>query len=274
MNQLSIRPQTAARILKFLALNGPANRYAIRKSKETAAQPTILAAIKNLDKQGLIQGSTERSTRSGKISKHYDLTLIGLVYLVSHIEGFTNKKDRNEFFKCLAVKYRALIPGVFELWSASQEVGKGDEAVQRLFLLCRSLWTMHEDGFQDSEIENIALENAAELFLDPFLIHRQFMQYGEVVGLISEGTESGWMDAVNKNEVLKDAMVSTVLTGVERSVRRANSALHQLSVAEIAVEAKGQVQLLQTEIEEFRLAIRMLQDASGLKVVTAKDEKA
>jgi DNA-binding PadR family transcriptional regulator len=259
MKNLRVRPTTAARILKFLASHGPANRYSIRESGETVAQPTILAAIKQLEKEGLIKGSKQKSSRTGKTSKHFDLTLNGLLYLVSHIwDSGLPIESRDIFLRNLAKKYRDLIPGIFDLWPAFGNMAAEGMAFTRLFFFCKSLWRAQtEDCMRAVDAELIAKNHAADFFADPLVFHQVDMQQAQMTTLFSEGLNvgGGWISLVQKNERLRSATIHSLISRIDLDVRKANDVLSMLSAEQLQVstaEVSPEIQSLGQRVDEIK----------------------
>jgi len=270
-------PEYDIAVLRWLAEEGPINKYRVSEALSRrlhVSMNTILYAVLDVEKRGLIRIDHSKPARGlSGFSNYYDLSLAGLLYLISHIRdlGLTGDTDRNNLFRHLAVKYHSLIPGVFDLWHACLEAGGEDEAIQRLFLFCKSLWLAIERGMDDVGAEAIAKENSAEFFLDPFLIRQAFFQDIEMMALQFKGIDESWIEIVRKNERLRKRTAAAIVSEVERFVSRANSVLKALPANEIAVEDPNRLRVLQTEIEELSFAVRMLEDASALKFVHGRE---
>lgn len=140
-------------ILRYLGEHGPANKYRIRKESGTGSQPTVLAAVDELESIGEIKSQrTITHARGGRVSKIYDLTLWGLADLTSWSTHPTNPtgEDDRDLLDHLAKKYRELMPDLFDqLWPALREVGANRYSALGGF--CGELLRVHKQGKLDSE---------------------------------------------------------------------------------------------------------------------------
>jgi hypothetical protein len=123
----------------MLGIYGPLNPYKTwtRLLKdETATQPTIRADLEELFKEGLVRNvDTDRKARGGRPSKHYELSLPGLMTVIGNLK---DNKSGHRFLNDLAKKYRGLMPSVFDVWPAILEGAIGDVAFRRLQEICIS----------------------------------------------------------------------------------------------------------------------------------------
>jgi predicted ArsR family transcriptional regulator len=121
----------------MLAMDGPLNPYktwAKLIKEELATQPTIRGDLEELLKLGLVKNvDTDRKARGGRPSKHYELSLRGLMAVIAKLDD----NDRgHKFLDHLAKKYRGLMSSVFDLWPTILEAGVGDIAFRRLQEIC------------------------------------------------------------------------------------------------------------------------------------------
>ena len=122
-------------ILKLIATQGPLNKYNIwlkLQSKKLGTEPTILAAIEELEQIGFVQPArTDTEARGGRPSKWYDLTLAGVLWLMRGI-AFLEPEKLESSVTYLAEKYDALLPEIFHHWQNYKAQNVEDMALEAL----------------------------------------------------------------------------------------------------------------------------------------------
>jgi DNA-binding PadR family transcriptional regulator len=145
------------KILHYLGEHGPANKYRIRKESGAGSQPTVLAAVDELEKSSEIEShKTITHARGGQPSKLYDLTLYGLAELISNLTSknpIGNVRENIGLLDRLARKYRDLMPDLFDqLWPALREVGAHRDS--ELGMFCGLLSSMYRRGLNKKGVTN------------------------------------------------------------------------------------------------------------------------
>jgi hypothetical protein len=76
---------------------------------------------------GLNVVDSDQKSRSGRVSKFYDVTLFGLLFVIGSPDVIKNFQ-----FRLLVSRYRDLLPDIFDRWSIFMEEGIEDLAILRL----------------------------------------------------------------------------------------------------------------------------------------------
>jgi DNA-binding PadR family transcriptional regulator len=206
------------KILEYLARQGPANAYAIRTKSDAGTQPTILTAVRELEKEGLIlMVERNRKARGGKPSRYYELSKWGLVTLIAR---YDQKPPLN--FQHLAQKYLELYPQVLSLWPAIIRAGIEDLAKKKLQSSFRKLhdhlsyvWSldpneitedMHEAFIEHEDYLDYLLESYTDDFLDPWL------RAGEDKNMTAYYR---WIRGIKQEATLREVTVDSIQRKVE-----------------------------------------------------------
>jgi hypothetical protein len=128
-------------ILRLLAEKGPLNKYNIIKHlpAKFGSRPIILEEVESLEKRHLIQVHHVNSHARGTegVSKYYDLTLTGLVWVIGGLAGRRDRRQLDRF----AEKYRDLKEEdarltILDLWPNIKAAGIADEVARAVASDC------------------------------------------------------------------------------------------------------------------------------------------
>lgn len=230
------------------------------------SEPTVLYAVREHEAIGaIIAVKTDRNARGPKgESKYYDLTQRGVASLILHLDQI-HKLDRSITY--LTQKYRALLPDIFVLWPAIHGAGLESVAMERLTKYCKTLLELTEPWLMKGLLingEHATLAMAAQFVADDFWDPSS-------VGDVSDREQ--WIEGLCRDDDLRKAAVSVILKGIQRELTHRNEALSRLSYPQLEVATADELERLREQVEKLRLAIRALQDFSGLKVIGEVDVK-
>ena len=178
-------------------------------------------------------------------SSYYDLDYSGLIRLIGELDP----EQSSSMFDHLAEKYRTFIPSIFDMWPILNKNELGKFARQRLRALARE-----HLGY---------IKETADDFWDP-----DWFDW-------SEGTHGGgdnWVKMLRKDEVLRRTAAEVILRHTASDIYLRSGYLKALTGTELVVGTHEEHDRLTEEIEDLRLAVRMLQDASGLRVKMGERE--
>lgn len=112
-----------SQVLFFIAENGPANIYQIKRKLNLPSYSTAHGSIKALEKEGLIQMQQEKQTEKGVHAKVYELNFFGLVYSLLYEDSWTNLEK-------IVNKWEAIAPFSLKQYSYFVRCGLKREALQ------------------------------------------------------------------------------------------------------------------------------------------------
>jgi hypothetical protein len=130
------------------------NKYEICRTldPELGTEPTILAAVSDLDEAGLIYARyVDEHARGGSPSRHYDLTLQGFQELVGGIGDLGWKKigfRKGARFSMLARRYRDTLPEILGLWERFEREGVAGLIQNSMFAVCQTNSEEFDDGIR------------------------------------------------------------------------------------------------------------------------------
>jgi hypothetical protein len=108
------RTYRVARILAYLALKGPRNRYRIQRDTHAGSQPTVLELVDLLEQSNLIKvKGSDRQPRGGKISPRYVITAEGIFLLLSILARVSIAGIELDF-EALAKMHPRAFPEIFD----------------------------------------------------------------------------------------------------------------------------------------------------------------
>jgi len=241
-NSRSERKRT---ILRYLVEEGPANKYRICKHfvPQSGSEPTYLTAIDEMEEEGLIKpSSVKEKAQGGRPSKHYDLSLRGLVALMGGVLG--GAKTSSHIVTQLAQKtrYHDLIPDLFDLWPSIVRTGIEQLAFERLEEAC----CLHFYNVWDDS----AVPDGDELgdFIKDFLL----FPFG------GQDKRKQWMESLSKNDVLRYAVVRMNINSARQNIEKLTADLNLMPTKQIEVtpELRSEIKDLGRELQRFADAAR------------------
>jgi DNA-binding PadR family transcriptional regulator len=235
-------------ILRLIAEEGNLNKYRIcrRLVPTYGSEPTILNSIRSLKEIGAIGVvDVNRHARGGYESEYYELSPLGVAKIIGWLE---DKKEDYELLDRIANKYARMIPSVFDVWSAFAEAGLLSQLRPRLALHCylfevflerirrREITVKSEEGREAAarfikEWEETFKTDALDfvLTLVPGYIDRRDT-FSYLMEPIDAHTKK-WVEAVRRNNILREAMIRAVSEGrseAERHIGEADTLIEWL----------------------------------------------
>jgi hypothetical protein len=217
--------------LFVLAKEGPLNPYKtwLRLVKEDlATQPTIRTDLEEMSKKEIVRVvDTDEKARGGEPSHRYELTLKGIVTLISDYDLLGDKADdANQFASHVAKKYRGLLPHDFVSGSDVEYMGLGlildmwsdfiREKVdvwawRRLQVACRLVGT----GPHVRDYQTVG----ASFFMDIADILTRFTHAS------TPPEHDAWMQAASGSEVIRQALVNETVIDLVHKMTAASALL-------------------------------------------------
>jgi DNA-binding PadR family transcriptional regulator len=269
------------KILLLIATKGPLNKYRVCEYlvPKHGSEPTILYSIKDLEQDGQLGvAKTDRNARgpAGR-SDYYDLTVRGLANLITLLE----KEELDRTIDHLATKYAPLLPGIFDVWPTIKQVGVQDIAQRQLRRRCENLFELSNPKLMTGL--SIRGKHTDIATLTQSMVH-DFWETGTIHDV---EVERKWLQGLSKNDTLRQTVIRETIRRANEEVSARNWILQQLSHPELKVKRSDEIEAMQqktvtqhAEIEELRQAVetlsfhvRMLSDASGLRITTTRRNK-
>jgi hypothetical protein len=243
-------------------MHGPANKRQIEtRIKPRIDHPTIHKIVLDLIDRKMVELDHHEKSQSVKFYRPAKHGVLSLIWDEAYLG------DQDELVRQLAKKYTDMFE-VFRLWPAIIEAGLEQMALEVLSLACQRVLGNAMD-YSQSPPKPVEPHDPTSTFLDPFRL-------GTFVGTIQ--TRELWLKAVSQNLTLREATARVLRQKTIRDLQAVNEVLEYLAEEKLKVGATiDEVQEQGEVIQELRLAVRMLQDASGLKVTFSKksgDQKA
>jgi len=230
------------------------------EGKGFGSEPTILYAIKDLQKWGMVKRIKTTKVRPGKhLFSYYALTPLGVEDLIS--SGVV--RTGSVHFKTagfLLRKYRDLLPyatNIADLWPLFSEAKVEDIAIRRLAIFIEyfhgeqlwnhvrgatgpvlsgehEMWNWIGDQLRKKGVEysvQCTADDDVEEFLDPFSTH-----YRVDTSFRNANDElERWNAAIANNEVLQTIAVRSTLKKAWKAMRSNNDVLRELSVKSVTL---------------------------------------
>lgn len=227
------------RILMLLTQKGPLNKYHICKELMPAhgTEPTILQAVSDLERQKLIDViHVDEDARGSKPSKHYDLSLQGLL---AFMEGVLRGPNASSRMRHLAEKYHNLLPGLFDLWPSIVQTGIEE-------LACRKLEAVHSVAFLDIWDYPEMVPDSDELaeYVEDFLLG----------SYLEQDVHKQWMELLGKDKVLRYAVNIAALNRTARLVQELTRSLQLMPYEEIELTPEARLMFIGLDAQLQTLA--------------------
>jgi predicted transcriptional regulator len=177
------RAATIGKILIYLVEEGPANKYDIKENARAGSQPTVLSTVDFLHDLGFISAKRLKKKSTGKQSDCYDLTIDGLMLLLSVVRYVGRKalgtKGKRFRVSYLAERQLKLLPRIFGLWNKFEAAGVADLAERHLLdIACREIdpvdlsWREFAGAWRASEKPHCRADRIEESFFSLGLARR------------------------------------------------------------------------------------------------------
>ena len=255
-------------------MKGPCNKRQIERNIRPAIdKPTIYKAIKYLEKERRYLRVVKR--RNGGMVKYFDLTSRGVVTVISELDPLKSTSMLDH----IADKYRSIMPGIFDVWHLLKQQGLGELARERLRAFAKEKISIFQEleeyiGVGEKESSHYSQPLADDQFWDPFWTPWEpRVTLGDALNVrVRKLDEFGkkqtkWMEGIAGLDIPRERSIRHLMGQTQLFVSRANHALKSLGASQVQVNTAEETERLDTEIQNLRLAVRMLQDASGLKFV-------
>jgi hypothetical protein len=215
---------TIVKILQYLAEHGPATRYQIRVNAAAGSQPTILSAVKDLQiRKALVAKSNKSKTGRGpRPRQYYDLSLYGLILLMSKLSP---REDHRSLLRHVAIKYRYMIPNVFEVWELLTEAKVDDLATNLVLGACSYVVEMLEDVKVVTLGRVLPFDEAIKYFASMTMDTQAFLDPDHVFGRVADSAR--WRNALSMQRRLRLLTQDNLRTKAEHFVEKMGQDLKQ-----------------------------------------------
>jgi hypothetical protein len=214
--------ESKAAILKYVAEYAPKhtsdprhpNRYLIKQHAHAGSQPTVLAAVDELEEEDSIKPvDIDKDARGLKPSKHYRLSLRGLL---QYLSSFKKAPDPDRAVDAALTKHPDLLPSIFEIWPSFNKVKP--LRAKRLIQVSEHALSI-ENRQAGTGVERWTSEDFLINFMIPFRMQVLWpLHMLETTALPVLDLE--WFHSLSEHEDLKKLMLSWTEKMVKRQINR------------------------------------------------------
>ena len=270
------------RILNLVAQTDQLNQNQLwkrlDKENEFGSEPTIIYAIKDLEKWGMLRlVKTTKVVRGGKTFNYYELTRHGLENLIA--TGYKTRTITDTTIDILADKYKSradMLPSILPLWKAFKQSGVLEKTASRRL----AMFLAHFHGeqleqyvrdpnlppyygqhgmkhflrgssmkFSEGPQYDCTPDDDVEVFLNPISPLYRLVESRQEV--------AEWVKAIQQNESLQRIFVRSVLRQAQKIMHENNAGLDLLPVEKVKlgddssklyVELMAEVDILRRKI--------------------------
>jgi hypothetical protein len=251
--------EAKTKILNYLARYSPSkssdpqgpNKYVIKTHAKAGSQPTILAAVDDLEKEGLIGPSyLDEKARGQKPSKHYNLKLRGLLRYLSDMR---DSPDLDRAVGTALKNHSNLLPAISDVWPRLDRVKplRAKKLIDELGYALKESQTSLERWSSEDFLRDFMIPFRREVFWSS---HTRDFESVPILDL-------QWFHSLSEHEDLKKLMLSYTEKMVKRQIRKGNEIIKMFnlwSAAQSHVSAEDKV-LLHSAMELFLENIRKLE---------------
>jgi hypothetical protein len=221
------------------------------KKEKLASEPTILYAIRDLQKWGMVDViKTKRVVPGGKYFKYYKLTRTGIENLIT-AGVIRTKSVEPTTIKLLLFKYREQLPyadGILDLWPVFIEKKVEDVAERRLASFITGMYGeqlyyyargIERAGWEPPNVGALAMTNmlihgiyssSADDDIETFVDPSSSFVANETFSANTNNDKEKWSQVVDTNEKFQKILIRATLKNAHRLIQKSNEALELLAV--------------------------------------------
>ncbi len=261
------------KILEYLAKHGPAYRNQIYDEVDIGSRPNIIKTFKELISIGAIQCeskpiltrkdtastvsgmeiSTGFNKRGRKPREYYNLTLYGVVQLLSSLSDWSISKNHQKLVSMLVTKHDSLLPTVSQCWKWFIDTDMEDLAIERLVWASRP-WKNYlkvppikEQGIYSTD--RFIRDEITHNFLLPWELSAEPTNpyVNPHVGKI-DGNRRTWWEAIRDNPKLRKTVMDLMLDKAVFFVHELNGYFKRFGTEDLRVELASAISKLDEEL--------------------------